>query len=323
MATAGLTTKPGTQVAGYDIDPMKVLGRGAFGTVHPATDRQGRQLVVKRIDGDSEAKLTEVTRDLKKLVHLDHKNVINVLDVHQEATVIWIFMEFCQWGDLNKYLAVKSLSEWEKIRLMLDTAKGVEYLHSKNIIHRDIKPANVLVSGGDTIGETSVVAKLTDFDVSKFLDEDYDTSVMTSDVGTKAFKAPEFWMRNAQGQLNYHRNVDVYAMGLAFLSLIQENNSQKLIPKIETPNEASEKFQNIGGLIAERVKFKVKPLDIIPEETVPPGEKQNSFSKIRTLIRQMTKVKPEERISAPEVVQELVLIKVNTTFIIHGLEKQK
>ena len=75
-----------------------------------------------------------------------------------------------------------------KINLISQIAGGLAFLHSQRIVHRDIKPANILIS--ETSGQS--VAKITDFGLSKFLTPE-DTSLMTSNVGTAAFMAPEFW----------------------------------------------------------------------------------------------------------------------------------
>ena len=131
-----------------------------------------------------------------------------------------------------------------------------------------------------------MVAKLTDFDFSKFLEEDRDTSLMTTNVGTAAFKAPEFFLRNEQKKINYHRNVDVFALGLTYLAMAQENKG--LVPKIETPNEDSELHQPVGRLIAERIKYKKKPLDVVPVFSL-----QQSMP-LRSLIRRMTCHVPNE-----------------------------
>ena len=138
-------------------------------------------------------------------------------------------------------------------------ADGINYLYAQNIIHRDIKPGNILIAS-----DLPIVPKLTDFDLSKYLDPDYETSVMSSNVGTLAFKSPEFFKR-VNGKLRYHRNVDIYAAGLTFLAMTQAHDgSRKLVPGTETPRDDSELFvQSIGQLIAERLKYKVQELNIV------------------------------------------------------------
>ena len=44
---------------------------------------------------------------------------------------------------------------------------------------------------------------------------------MHSNVGTMAFKAPEFWDPQTDERIRYHRNVDVYAAGLTFTAIVQ------------------------------------------------------------------------------------------------------
>ncbi len=292
--------------AGFKIDMNAVLGNGSFGIVYKAKDKRMKAVAAKRIDfkATSKKQLPEIASDLKKLTRLHHENVAQIFEVWPEEGTLWVFMELCNHGDLVDYLqgdeAASSISDNEKLKLMLDIAKGVEYLHSNNVIHRDIKPKNILVSN------SPATAKLTDFDCSKFLNEDYSTSRMSSNVGTQAFKAPEFYFRTDEHKLEYHRNVDIYAMGLTFLAMIQ--NHPFLIPKLETPNEPSElgPGYTIGMLMAERKRYEDEPLEVvkIPEEGSDP--EQQLWNDVRVEILKMTHVDPRARASAAEVVQNLV-----------------
>ena len=309
MASANVSTKnPELQVGNYSVSLDKVLGKGSYGVVHPATDSKGSKVAAKRIDGKDKRKMEKITKDLNKLMTLDHPNIVKIFDIHQVHTTIWMFMEFCEYGDLNDFFYKQKITECQKLQLMRQISQGVEYLHANNIIHRDIKPANILISN-----HKPIVVKLTDFDFSKFLEPNYDTSLMTTNVGTAAFKAPEFYQGNKQGVINYHRNVDIFAMGVRFLSLIQKN--ENLVPQIETPNDDSELYVPIGQLLAERNKYGTKPLDVVPsQDEVLLSEDLKSMKldgeaasekfpvKIRKLVQKMTCVVPEERISAEEVV---------------------
>ncbi len=147
----------------YTIDTDSVLGRGSFGTVHSATDKNGERIAAKRIDDKDEAKLAQAAEDLQRLVSLKHQNIARLHEVLHQRNSVWVFMELCEHGDLEDYLktgkeASNALSNQKVLQLMADIAKGVEYLHGKNVVHRDIKPKNVLVGG------IPAIAKLTDFE---------------------------------------------------------------------------------------------------------------------------------------------------------------
>ena len=218
MASENVNTKsPELQVGNYSMSLDKVLGKGLYGVVHPATDSRGNNVAAKRIDGKDKRKMEKITTDLDKLMTLDHPNIVKIFDIHQVDSTIWMFMEFCEFGDLNSCFYERELNELQKLRLMKQTAHGVKYLHAKNIIHRDIKPANIPIAHDELI-----VAKLTEYDFNKFLESNYNTSLMTTNVGTATFKAPEFYQINEKGVINYHRNVDIFALGLTFLSRKQE-----------------------------------------------------------------------------------------------------
>ena len=318
------TSKAKMKVGEYTVDLANHIGSGAVGMVHPATDAEGNKVAAKRICKREEEIITKITRDLSKLLDLDHANIAKYENVHQLDSTVWIFMEFCPHKDLYEFFRKRRLTERQHLDIMIQIAQGVEYLHSNNIIHRDIKPTNVLIKN-----DNPIVAKVTDFDFSKFLEEDCDTSLMSTNVGTPAFKAPEFFLRNEQRKIEYHRNVDIFALGLTYLAIVQEDKA--LVPRIETPNDDSELHAPIGRLIAERIKYDRTPLDVIPR-----GNRKNSLwtkffkgkgtapttaatnepvtvlsdqtKQIRKLILKMTPHLPEERISASEVIRELRLI---------------
>ena len=303
MAPSVLTTKLGTLT--IDNDVHNVIGHGAYGIVYNALDEHGNKFAAKRIKTDDKLKLSRISGDLEKLIQLTHPNIVKVYDICQKDGIIWIIMELCQHGDLHKFYKGKTLNPKEQLEVMTQIAKGVAYLHDNNIVHRDIKPENILIASEDPI-----CVKLTDFDVSKFLDDFYKTSAMSTNVGTLAFKAPEFFQRTPEGKYKYHRKVDIFAAGLTFLAITQQQNGQKkpLLPRIETPQDDSELHApSIGQLIAERIKYKVPDLNIVPVvalddvTNVCDGE---ITKEIKDIIRQMTNACPKDRLSATAVVQK-------------------
>ena len=276
------------KVKSYSIDTRDVLGQGAFGIVFKGSDAKKNTIAAKRIDVNEHPRI--LTQDLDRFLNLDHPNVMKILDVDKSEKIVWMMMPFCELGDLNHYYRKRDVSGETNYNLMKQIMSGIAYLHSQDIVHRDIKPGNILVAS-----ENPLVIVLTDFDVSKCLDPAVETSLMTSNVGTLAFKAPEFFQRTSPGKIEYHRNVDIYAAGLTFLAIIQAEKGKKmLIPHIETPREDSEfHAPSIGQLISERIKYKVPELSIVKIE----GPQRS----LKCLIGRMTCPDPGERACAENV----------------------
>ena len=271
----------------YSIDTRDILGSGAFGIVYKGNDAGKNTIAAKRIDGNVHPRI--LTQEMDKLLHLDHPNVMKILDVQKTDNIVWMMMPFCGLGDLSHFYRERDVPFETNVNIMKQIMAGIQYLHSQNIVHRDIKPGNILVASPNPL-----VIQLADFDVCKCLEPEVEMSLMTSNVGTPTFKAPEFFQITSAGKIEYHRNVDIYAAGLTFLAILQAKKGKRLIPRIETPRYDSEfHVLSIGQLIAERIKYKVPELGIVKTE----GRRKS----LKWLISRMTCVKPEERLTAEKV----------------------
>jgi len=158
-----------------DLTLGKVLGKGAQGAVY-AGKLSGTPVAIKVVAvsqclGSGErlkAMLDQEQKEAQMLLELRHPNVVTVYgiaidvdDVELEVKVHTV-LELCT-GALDEKINSKDLNWQEGLELCLQTAKGMQYLHSKGVYHRDLKPANVL------IGQDGH-ALLADFGLSKKID---------------------------------------------------------------------------------------------------------------------------------------------------------
>ena len=198
-----------------------------------------------------------------------------------------MFMTYCPFGDLNKYFKTRDVQFIDQLSIMQQIAKGMEYLHTNKITHRDLKPDNILI-----VSFSAIVAQLTDFDVSKVLDPAAETSAMSSNVGTMAYKTPGFFQRTKSRKIKYHRNVDIFAAGLTFLAMVQYEKGSMLVPHIETPRDESELHAPIGSLIAERIKYDIQDIRIVTMDSRPQSETDSESARqrmqVKELIQKMT-----------------------------------
>ncbi|XP_076881462.1 uncharacterized protein LOC143529584 [Bidens hawaiensis] len=103
----------------------------------------------------------------------------------------------------------------QRIKIGIDIARGLNYLHTKvedeqRIIHRDIKSGNILLG-------KNWVAKIADFGLSRFHHSSKDTeTVYTGNIaGTQVYLCPEY-MRT--GKLK--RAVDIYSFGVVLFEIL-------------------------------------------------------------------------------------------------------
>jgi serine/threonine-protein kinase/endoribonuclease IRE1 len=104
--------------------------------------------------------------------------------------------------------------------VLLQLAKGLEYIHQMGLVHRDIKPQNVLISLDSATQE--VVMKWADFGYSKQVNE-RGTFSMSGVTGTYDYFAPEILKLLDEDSSNENEaqrrgtvQSDVFAEGLVF-----------------------------------------------------------------------------------------------------------
>jgi serine/threonine protein kinase len=154
----------GTQLQRYRI--QRVLASGGFSFVYLAQDDKGSAVAIKeylpstlplRVNG---ARHPEVPPEVMQLfqagmkcffeeagaiAHLEHPNVVRVLDFFRENDTVYLVMRYEEGRSLNEHIKrhrgpLEELWVRNTFAQLLD---GLREVHARKLLHLDIKPANV------------------------------------------------------------------------------------------------------------------------------------------------------------------------------------
>ena len=201
----------------------------------------GRPVAVKILTNtasqDEEAKARFLT-EARTAGNLTHENVISIYDFgSDEQHGSYMVMEFLQGEDLRSAIRNGHTGDLKKkLKIAVQIAHALEYVHNARIIHRDIKPENIHINRAG-------VVKLMDFGIAKT--EDLSMTRAGYVLGTPYYMAPEQVKGDKINEL-----VDVYAFGILLFELL---SGQK----------------PIAGDTVERIFYSIlnEPLDLSPLAT--------------------------------------------------------
>ena len=193
-------------------------------------------------NGMTKEDLEHLKSVLQNFSRLDNPNVISFKNYKRTKNNHYIFMEYCNGGDLKKYIKdyfneyKQPLNEFYIQKIIKQIVPGMDYLHSKNIIHRDIKLENILINFDSypnivingvlpdklTFQEKSLnqsfTIKISDLDYSKKLKENLTETV----VGNFA---PDMMKKS------YNSSIDLWSLGVITYELL--TNTSPFIGKTE------------------------------------------------------------------------------------------
>ena len=123
---------------------------------------------------------------------------------------ICIVTEFATYGSLNDLINKHEIiNEKIRIKIILDAAKGISYLHNNGILHRDIKPDNILIFDIEHYTNEFINSKLTDFGSSRNTNILMTNMTFSKGIGTPIYMSPEVLK-----QQHYKKPSDIYSFPL-------------------------------------------------------------------------------------------------------------
>src|ERR1700736_2801824 len=145
-ATESTALSAGTTVGPYVIE--QEIGRGGMGVVWRARRADGlvkRAVALKLLHAGfySRELLARFDRERDILAGLAHPNIARLYDAGATDTgQPFIALEYVEGPPLTEYCDHRRLDVQQRLTLLLQVLKAVQYAHSHLVIHRDLKPSN-------------------------------------------------------------------------------------------------------------------------------------------------------------------------------------
>jgi serine/threonine protein kinase len=123
------------------------IGGGSFGVVYQVYDNlAGADRAVKIVDRDRVSPVGRLQQEYHILLSLPpHPNVVKVEYAdYLEGSVPYLVFEYLDGKDVNDLARGRVLGPADTIRLGVEAATGLAFLHDNDVYHCDIKPSNLL-----------------------------------------------------------------------------------------------------------------------------------------------------------------------------------
>lgn len=268
--------RPGLRAPPPRYSLLREVGRGSYGVVYEALARRtGARVAVKRLQCDAPENVELALAEFWALTSLEnrHQNVVQleecvlqrsglaqkmshgnktsrlylrlvetslkgerILAHPEEPCYLWFVMEFCEGGDLNRYILSRRPDPQTNRSFMRQLTSAVAFLHQNHIVHRDLKPDNILVSHKSG----APVLKVADFGLSKVCaglscagpeerpgagpcDRGGERNAaaninkfwLSSACGSDFYMAPEVW------EGHYTAKADIFALGIIVWAMVE------------------------------------------------------------------------------------------------------
>jgi serine/threonine protein kinase len=265
--------------------PIKAIGKGAYGVVCSAHDEvTNKKVAIKKITNAFE-NIIDAKRTLRELVLLrclKHENIVGVERVEKSPVRcfdskendgrnnkvsaqnpyqndVYIVYELMD-TDLHQIIrSSQPLTEEHFQYFTYQILRGLKYVHSASVLHRDLKPSNVLLNA-------SCDLKIADFGLARTATDC--NSFMTEYVVTRWYRAPELLLSCD----TYDAKIDVWSVGCMVAEMLLR---KPLLPGRDYLDQLKLIIKTLGSPSGSELDFITAPKARAYIEALPKSPKAN------------------------------------------------
>lgn len=272
----------------------EVVGQGTFGKVYKGK-LNSEIYAIKHISNNQEGLHITTIREIKYLRQLNHKNIINLIEINIEKEEIYLIFPYFRF-DLHFYLKKNILNRREIIHIFHQVIKGLEYLHTNKIIHRDLKSSNLLM-------DFNLNIKIADFGMATSMNKNNNYS---PGVVTLWYRPPEILLNTG----TYDHTCDIWSLGCILGELLQG------IPLFigNTKFKVLESIISVCGSINNRTYPGIENVTTYESLNISQSQRnlkkifKNSYDDLVNILDKILSVNPSSRISLNEILKSTIFI---------------
>ena len=269
----------------------RLLGEGGMGKVYLAQDNQlQRQVAIKELTYQpKDEEVNHALQEARLLARVNHSNIIQIYNVHDEGDHISLVMEYFNSKTLTQFQQEAYTTLVQKLDLLQQLSAGLAAAHKNDVIHCDLKPSNILVNDQGQL-------KITDFGIALLATNENKNSEPSASnnslqFGSLLFMSPEQITLQA---VDYRS--DIFSLGIIAYQLMvgshpfaygnNGGSATDVAKRIceHTPEHAKNLMLNAPSALTDLLmEMLVKPLEqrILTAEAI-----ENRLQHIRTALLQ-------------------------------------